>query len=105
MIEITKAIREVDNNHIIIIEGNGFGNNYRGLLPTWDNNMVLSFHKYGNFNTKAAIQNFLNLRDEYNVPLWLGESGENSNNWFTEAIRLVESMILVGHGGNPKNGN
>lgn len=91
MIEITKAIREVDNNHIIIIEGNGFGNNYRGLLPTWDNNMVLSFHKYGNFNTKAAIQNFLNLRDEYNVPLWLGESGENSNNWFTEAIRLVES--------------
>jgi len=90
MVSITKAIREVDPNHIIIIEGNGFGNNYNGLLPTWDNNMVLSFHKYGNFNNDASIARFLQLREKYNVPLWMGESGENSNTWFTEAIRLVE---------------
>lgn len=91
MVDITTAIREVDKNHIIIIEGNGFGNNYNGILPTWDNNMVLSFHKYGNFNTPVQIRNFLELREKYNVPLWLGESGENSNTWFTEAIKLVES--------------
>jgi endoglucanase len=91
MIDITKAIREVDTRHIVIIEGNGFGNNYRGVLPVWDNNMVLSFHKYGNFNTTDAIRNFLNLRDQHNVPIWLGESGENSNTWFAEAIHLAES--------------
>ncbi len=91
MIDITRAIREVDTKHIIIIEGNGFGNNYRGVLPAWDNNMVLSFHKYGNFNTTDAIRNFLALRDQHNIPLWLGESGENSNTWFAEAIYLVES--------------
>jgi len=90
MTRITTAIRAVDKKHIIIIEGNGFGNNYNGILPTWDNNMVLSFHKYGNYNTQATIQNFLNLRDKYNVPLWLGESGENSNTWFTECIGLAE---------------
>jgi endoglucanase len=90
MMEVTAAIRKVDQKHIIIIEGNGFGNNYNGLLPAWDNNMVLSFHKYGNFNTQKAIQNFLNLRDKYNMPLWLGESGENSNTWFTECIGLAE---------------
>ena len=90
MVEITKAIRDVDKQHIIIIEGNGFGNNYRGILPTWDDNMVLSFHKYGNFNTVNAIQSFLDLRYKYNAPLYLGESGENSNTWFTEAIRLAE---------------
>ena len=90
MIDITKAIREVDKKHIIIIEGNGFGNNYRGVLPQWDDNMVLSFHKYGNFNTDASIKSFLDLRDQYKMPLWLGESGENSNTWFTEAIGLVE---------------
>jgi endoglucanase len=90
MIDITKAIREVDKKHIIIIEGNGFGNNYRGVLPQWDDNMVLSFHKYGNFNTDASIKSFLDLRDQYKMPLWLGESGENSNTWFTEAISLVE---------------
>lgn len=91
MVDITKAIREVDTRHIVIIEGNGFGNNYRGVLPVWDNNMVLSFHKYGNFNTTDAIRNFLNLRDQHNVPIWLGESGENSNTWFAEAIHLAES--------------
>jgi endoglucanase len=91
MMEITKAIRDVDKNHIVIIEGNGFGNNYRGIFPLWDNNMVVSFHKYGNFNEQKSIQSFLNLSEQYQVPLWMGESGENSNTWFTEAIRLAES--------------
>jgi aryl-phospho-beta-D-glucosidase BglC (GH1 family) len=90
MMDITKAIREVDTKHLIIIEGNGFGNNYNGVLPTWDNNMALSFHKYGNFNTDGAIKSFIDLREKYNVPLWMGESGENSNNWFTHAIQLAE---------------
>lgn len=94
MVAITRAIREVDQQHIIIIEGNGFGNNYRGIMPPWDNNMVLSFHKYGNFNTLEAIKGFLAIQDQYNVPLWLGESGENSNNWFTEAIALVENKNI-----------
>jgi endoglucanase len=94
MVDITTAIREVDKKHLIIIEGNGFGNNYRGLVPTWDDNMVLSFHKYGNFNTVGAIQGFLDLREKYNVPIWLGESGENSNTWFTEAIQLAESHSI-----------
>ncbi len=88
--EITRAIREVDKRHLIIIEGNGFGNNYKGMLPPWDDNMALSFHKYGNFNTVNTIQHFLDLRDQYNIPLWLGESGENSNTWFREAIKLCE---------------
>lgn len=91
MVDITKAIREVDKKHLIIIEGNGFGNNYKGIFPLWDNNMALSFHKYGNFNNEGAIKGFLNMSKENNVPLWLGESGENSNTWFTEAIGLAES--------------
>lgn len=91
MMNITKAIRSVDKKHIIIIEGNGWGNNYRGVLPPWDDNMVVSFHKYWNQNTVASIQGHLDLREKYNTPLWMGESGENSNTWFTEAIHLVET--------------
>ncbi len=93
MVDITAAIRAVDKNHLIIIEGNGWGNNYRGVLPQWDNNMVLSFHKYWNPNTDDAIKGFLDLREKYNIPLWLGESGENNDQWFHDAVRLVE-----GHG-------
>jgi hypothetical protein len=90
MMDITKAIRSVDKRHMIIIEGNGWGNNYRGVLPPWDDNMVLSFHKYWNPNTDDAIRGSLQLREQYNIPLWLGESGENDNVWYRDCIRLVE---------------
>jgi endoglucanase len=90
MVEITKAIREVDQKHMLIIEGNGWGNNYNGIFPLWDNNMVLSFHKYWAFNDQASVGGMEKARTEQNVPVWLGETGENSNVWFTEAIRLFE---------------
>jgi len=91
MVDITAAIREIDKNHIIIIEGNCWGNNYNGVFPPWDNNTMISFHKYWNYNDKASIQKFLDIRDQYLTPVWLGESGENSNVWFRDAIHLMES--------------
>jgi endoglucanase len=90
MIAVTKAIREEDQNHLIFIEGNCWGNNYNGIFPLWDENMALSFHKYWNYNTTASIQKMLDYRTQYNVPIWLGESGENSNVWFKDVISLVE---------------
>ena len=89
-IEITKAIREVDTNHIIFIEGNWFANDFTGLTPPWDENMVYSFHKYWSYNDIGSITWMLNIRNKYNVPVWCGEAGENSNVWFTDAIKLLE---------------
>lgn len=89
-LEITKAIRTVDKNHLVIIEGNCWGNNYNGIFPLWDKNMALSFHKYWNYNDQASIQDIVNLREEHNVPIWMGEGGENSNVWFKESISLLE---------------
>lgn len=91
MVDITNAIREVDKKHIIIIEGNCWGNNHNGVFPPWDNNTVVSFHKYWNNNETKDIQKFLDIRQQYNVPVWLGESGENSNVWFRDAIHLMET--------------
>lgn len=88
--EIAAAIRQVDKRHMIIIEGNCWGNNYQGLLPFADRNTALSFHKYWNTNDEASIAGALKLRETWSMPLWLGESGENSNVWFRDAIRLVE---------------
>lgn len=88
--EITAAVRAVDKRHMIIIEGNCWGNNYAGMMPLWDDNVVLSFHKYWNRNDRESIAGILTLRDQYDVPVWLGESGENSNVWFRDAIALVE---------------
>ncbi|MFC7347825.1 cellulase family glycosylhydrolase [Chryseobacterium zhengzhouense] len=88
--EITEAIRTVDKKHIIFLEGNGWGNNYNGLPKLWDNNLAFSFHKYWNYNDDGTIQFALDLREKHNAPIWLGETGENSNVWFTELIQLLD---------------
>ncbi len=88
--QLTAAVREVDPRHMIVVEGNCWGNNYKGLPKPWDANMALSVHKYWNTNDEASIAPYLKLREATGLPLWLGESGENSNVWFADAIRLVE---------------
>lgn len=88
--EITDSIRAVDTNHIIFIEGNWFANDFTGLTPPWDDNMVYSPHKYWSINDQASIQWVLDLRNTYDIPLYLGETGENSNTWFTDAIKLFD---------------
>lgn len=88
----TRAIREVDTRHIVIIEGNCWGNNYRGVLDAgpWDDNLVVSFHKYWNGTGRDTIAELLALRDRWNVPLYLGETGENSNDWYARTVALAE---------------
>ena len=87
---ITDSIRTVDTNHILFIEGNWFANDFTNLTPPWDDNLVYSPHKYWSINDQASIQWVLDIRSQYNVPLYFGECGENSNVWFKEAIELFE---------------
>ncbi|HEY6953160.1 MAG TPA: cellulase family glycosylhydrolase, partial [Bacteroidota bacterium] len=90
-INITSAIRQVDANHLIFAEGNWYATDFGGLTPAWDANMAYSFHKYWNSNDPGSIQYLLDMRTNANRPLWLGESGENSNVWFTDCVRLMEA--------------
>lgn len=89
---IITAVREVDQNHMMILEGNCWCNNFNGLpnINSWDDNLCLEFHKYWTTNDLGSIQFILNLRNSKNVPVWCGESGENSNKWYTDAVRLFE---------------
>ncbi len=90
-VDITEAIREVDNNHLLIIEGNWFANDFTGLTNPWDDNLAFGPHKYWSFNNPSDNDWLIALRDNNNVPIYLGESGENSNVWYNDAIRLLES--------------
>lgn len=89
---IALAIREVDANHIIFIEGSMYATDFTDLTPPllYGTNVAYSFHKYWNETSQETIQSLLNLRDNWNVPLWMGESGENSNPWFYETVQLLE---------------
>lgn len=92
--DIIKAIRTVDTNHIVFVEGNAWGNNHKGLWPINDDNVVLSFHKYWDENNYESIAKYIQISKKNNIPLWLGESGENSEEWTSEAIQLVEKYNI-----------
>lgn len=87
------TIRTIDNNHIVFVSGNSWGNNYNGMnsLASHDDNVSFTFHKYWSGNDENALDWIIQKRNQLNVPLWMSESGENSNTWFTDAITLFET--------------
>ena len=90
-IRITDTVRAVDQNHLIFIEGNWYATDFPGLIPPWDENMAYSFHKYWNGNSQSSIQYLIELRNNTIRPLWLGETGENSNKWFVDCVELMQT--------------
>jgi aryl-phospho-beta-D-glucosidase BglC (GH1 family) len=94
LVDITAAIRQVDTNHVIFLEGNCWAGNYNGILPPWDDNLVISFHKYWDPPTAASLQPWVVKRNQWNMPVWLGESGENSNEWFRDVIHHAEQANI-----------
>ena len=94
LMDLTAAIRQADTNHIIFLAGNCWGGNYNGILPAWDANLVISFHKYWDAPTAESLQGRVAWRDQWSLPLWLGETGENSNEWFRDVVRYTEQANI-----------
>jgi len=88
--EIIRAIREVDDRHMIILEGVHWATDWSIFDEKPDDNVMLQFHKYWNNPDTESIQPFLDKREAWNVPIFMGEGGENNCDWFTGAFRLYE---------------
>jgi len=52
--------------------------------------MSYSFHKYWGEYSLGTIQSYISMSNQYDIPLWMGESGENSNHWYYEVFALLE---------------
>lgn len=89
-VTLAEAIRAVDANHLIFVEGGWWATDFSQLPPPFDSRMVYSFHKYWSATSEASISQYLSLRDQYRVPLWVGEFGENSNDWAYQTIDVLE---------------
>src|SRR5579884_2207514 len=87
---IVAAIREVDSNHVVILGGAQWDSNFAVFGPPFDGNSMYTFHKYWTDPVKAVIQPYLDFRDRYKVPIWLGESGENTAQWISTFRALLE---------------
>jgi hypothetical protein len=80
-IRLTRAIREVDSKHIIIVEGADWANDWSVFTQPFDKNMVYQFHYYcwDNPTTLKSIKQYLDYRRRLNAPVWVGETGERDN--------------------------
>jgi endoglucanase len=87
---ITSAIRAVDRDHILFLGGAQWNTNFGAFGAPFDSNVVYTFHKYWCDTTQAMIQDYVNFGMRYNVPIWMGESGENKNEWIAGWRRLQE---------------
>jgi endoglucanase len=88
--KIVAAIREVDKNHVIFLGGAQWNGNFKVFGPPFDDKLSYTFHKYWMDVNKGAIQEYLDFRDKYNVPVWMGESGENTDAWIASFRMLLE---------------
>lgn len=88
--KIVAGIREVDRNHVIFLGGAQWDTNFKVFGPPFDKKLVYTFHKYWMEVNKTAIQDYLDFRDKHNVPIWMGESGENTDEWISSFRTLLE---------------
>jgi aryl-phospho-beta-D-glucosidase BglC (GH1 family) len=88
---IVRAIREVDNNHIVFIGGSQWNTNFKHLSAPFDQKSVYTFHRYWSDTTVSVIQDIIDFRNRYNVPIWLGESGENTDEWINSFRKMLEN--------------
>ncbi len=88
--ELVGEIRKVDNNHIVFIGGAQWNSRFDVFGPPFDKNSVYTFHKYWTDPTIDVIQSYIDYGNEYNIPIWMGESGENTNEWINTFRNVLE---------------
>lgn len=101
---LISTIRNNGDDHLLMIEGNGWGNDYDGVTPDQFSprtNLVYSIHRYdfdawvcptdvdaydpyGNPNQIQYLGSANAFRNAYNVPIFCGETGLRNHTWMAE---------------------
>lgn len=85
------AIREVDKNHIVMLGGAQWNSNFRVFTDSkFDDKLMYTCHRYWCDTLQANIQDFVHYRDSVNLPFYMGETGENTDQWIAAWTRLME---------------
>jgi aryl-phospho-beta-D-glucosidase BglC (GH1 family) len=82
-------VRKVDKKHSIFLNGSVWAGDFGVFESILDNNVVYEFHKYWFDVNQEAIQKYVNFREKYNVPIYIGETGENTDEWIAQFTPLL----------------
>lgn len=82
----------MDKNHLLSIEGPHWATDVSIFDELYDENMVLHFHRYAEPPEIACLEPYIKTGRKLGVPLWMGETGENTNAWYAALYPLAESL-------------
>jgi len=88
--KLVSAVRSVDSNHVVILGGAQWDTNFAVFGPPFDKNAMYTFHKYWMPPVQDAVKPYIEFRDKYNVPIWMGESGENNDEWIGQFRKVLD---------------
>ena len=93
-----EAIRSVDKNHIILLGGAQWNSNFTMFdEKAIDSKMMYTCHRYWCDTLQTNLQDFVDFRTKVNLPLYMGETGENTDEWVGAFRRLMERNNMGWH--------
>lgn len=87
----TRAIREVDANHVILLGGARWNSDFF-MFTDWkfDKNIMYTCHRYGGDASAPAIKDYIDFRDKTGLPMYMGEIGHNTDEWQAQFVQVMK---------------
>ena len=89
--EVTTAIREVDPGRIVFLAGGQWSSSFDMFGPPFADNLAYTYHLFWASTKRDFIQRHLNFSNRYDVPMFLGETGELTDEWNDRFRKLNET--------------
>lgn len=92
-------IRAKDQNHIIMLEGAHWATDFSVLDDMTPEEaaraqIVLQFHRYWSAPDAESLERYRAVARRLDVPLYLGESGENNLDWYTAMFPVCDRLNI-----------
>src|SRR6202035_4001164 len=88
--KLAGEIRKVDAHHILFLGGAQWDSNFSVFGKPFDTNVAYTFHKYWTAPDERVIREYIDCRERYDVQIWMGESGENTDEWIAQFVKVLE---------------
>ena len=92
---MTAAIRAHDQDRIVIVGGSRWNTDFSVFSTPFDPQLVYAFHRYFMPLVPGLMNDYVEFSQKHHVPVWLGETGENTMEWIT-GIREQSEAAGIG---------
>ncbi|MCK0207675.1 glycoside hydrolase family 5 protein [Starkeya koreensis] len=92
--DLVTAIREVDPNHPIMLAGAQWSTNFDVFGPPFAENLGYTYHMFWAAPQRSSIQKYVNFANRWQVPIFIGETGELNDEWNAQFRALNERLGL-----------